>query len=454
MYDIIVACTNNYGIGLNNGMAWKCPKELEIFREKTRDSVLIMGRKTVENLPLLKGRHIICVSRNENLDTSNYKNGGIVCPDLQTALIIASAKYPGKKIFVAGGAQIYNECFNTRVIHNLERIHVSYMKNEYKCDTFFEPDLDNFVIAEKTEYDEFTHFTLLKTEDGEEQYLKLLDEVYYHGAIRQGRNGMTKSLFTRHLKFNLTQGFPLLTTKKMFTRGILEELIFFLKGETDSTILEEKGVNIWKGNTSREFLDSLGMENRKVGVIGQMYGYQWRFYNAEYDENTNKPVLNHQGIDQLKNVIDAINTDPQSRRILLTSYNPVQAEQGVLYPCHSIVIQFYVDGTNLDMFCYNRSQDLFLGTPFNIASSAFLLSIIANICKLTPRMLNITLGDAHIYESHLDIIETQTERQPYKFPTMQITKELTLENLETLTPKDFVISNYMCYPPIKKEMVV
>jgi thymidylate synthase len=237
----------------------------------------------------------------------------------------------------------------------------------------------------------------------------------------------------------------------MFLRGIVEELLFFIRGETDSKILENKNVNIWKGNTDRKFLDSVGMEDRKEGIMGPLYGYQWRHFNADYDENNTTPL--DKGIDQLQNVIDTIKRDPSSRRILLTSYNPCQSKQGVLYPCHSIIIQFYVSEEFLDMYCYNRSQDLFLGVPFNIASSSLLLLLIAKVVNLTPRYLNIGMGDIHIYKQHYEAVETQLDRLPYRFPKIEIKDVKSLKDIENLKYEDFILIDYLHYPVIKSEMI-
>lgn len=297
--------------------------------------------------------------------------------------------------------------------------------------------------------------------DIETQYLNLLDKILKYGDFRKTRNSNTYSLFSETLKVDLRDGFPLLTTKKMFIRGIIEELLFFLKGETDSKILEEKNVNIWKGNTSREFLDSLDMKYRKEGIMGPMYGYQWRYFNSEYNEKNGNPLEYSNHIDQLEDVINLIKNDPFSRRILLTSYNPSQSKQGVLYPCHSIVCQFYCDSNNnLDMNCYNRSQDIFHGVPFNIASSALLLMIIASITGKIPRYLNIIMGDVHIYDLHVESVKLQIQRTPYKLPKLVINDNKiklisnNLKELDKLNFEDFKLYDYNYHPAIKVDMVV
>lgn len=427
MCDMIVCCSQNYGIGYEGKMAWHCPSELALFRQKTLESVLIVGRITNENLPPLKNRIVIEVSR----DGKSIEK------------VIDENK--GSRIFIAGGGQVYQYALENRLVN---RIHLSLLNKNYVCDTFLDRKLlQDWMIIEETKYEDFTHQILVYFH--EFQYLRLLKEIKESGKSKIGRNGETFSKFFKNFSFNLQEGFPLLTTKKMFTRGILEELIFFIRGETNSKLLEEKGVNIWKGNTSRDFLDQNGMVDRQEGFMGPMYGYQWRFFNAEYDELSGKPIGNEH-VDQLKYVLDMIKNDPSSRRILMTTFNPSQASNGVLYPCHSIVNQFYVENEYLDMSCYNRSQDLFLGVPFNIASSSFLLSIIAKISNLKPRFLHMTMGDVHIYKEHMGVIDEQLNRKPYPFPTLSIRDDITIDSLAV---EDFTISNYRCYDAIKANMV-
>jgi thymidylate synthase len=189
--------------------------------------------------------------------------------------------------------------------------------------------------------------------------------------------------------------------------------------------------------------------------MGPMYGYQWRFFNSTYKTNNEGYPIStcEKGVDQLKDVVHLIKTEPNSRRILMTSYNPVQAKLGVLYPCHSITIQFYVQDNFLDMFCYNRSQDAFLGVTFNIASSALLLMIVCKLTDKIPRFLYMTMGDTHIYSSHINQVETQLLNIPYVFPTLSIPNIESIEDIEKLEAKDFILSNYQSYPSIKAEMI-
>jgi thymidylate synthase len=441
MFDVILCVDKNNGIGLNSRMPWNCPEEMAEFKKTTDGSVLIMGRKTVQYLPKLERRTIVCISRDLNEEAvKNYKNKVILKDSIKSALDFARERYPNKKVFVAGGGAIYELVF-TEFVNSIDTIHLSIMKKEYLCDTHVKIP-STFIIDSHEEHDEFSSYKMIKGSTDESQYISLLKTILSQGKYRETRNAMTCSSFVHHMKFDLTKGFPLLTTKKMFWKGIVEELLFFLRGDTNSKLLEEKGINIWKGNTSRKFLDSHGFSSREEGEMGPMYGYQWRRFNG--DEKT----------DQLSALLETLRADPSSRRALMTDFNPLQARDGVLYPCHSIILQFYVDGEYLDMFCYNRSSDIFLGLPFNIASSSLLLSIIAKACKLTPRYFNLTLGDAHIYKDHLKQVHEQMERRMFVLPELEIVPDIySVTDIEELRLEDFVLNSYKCHPPIKAEMI-
>ena len=183
------------------------------------------------------------------------------------------------------------------------------------------------------------------------------------------RNAKTYSIFDNSITFDMKDGFPLLTTKRMFWKGIVEELLFFIRGDTNSKHLEDKGVRIWQGNTTQEFIDNIGLPYQE-GDMGPMYGFMWRHFGADYT-GCNTDYTN-QGFDQLSKIVEEIKTNPHSRRILMSDFDPSRAHQGVLYPCHSLVLQFYVrDGKFLDVKMYQRSVDSFLGEPFNIASTFY-----------------------------------------------------------------------------------
>lgn len=273
----------------------------------------------------------------------------------------------------------------------------------------------------------------------EKSYLQLLNEVMLHGEEENDRTGVgTKSLFGKSLKFDLSNGtIPMLTSKKMFARGVFEELMFFIRGQTDSKILEAKGVNIWKGNTSREFLDKRGLDYPE-GEMGPMYGRQWR----------------GKEIDQLKEVFNLIKNDPNSRRIVMSSWDVDNLDKMVLAPCHPFT-QFYVKKGKLDCQFVCRSTDLFLGFPFNVLSYAMLTHFLAKAAGLEAHELTFVGGDVHIYKTHYDAVREQLKNEPYDFPTMKINKELSsIEDIEKLEFIDIKIENYQHHTAIKAEMAI
>uniref|UniRef100_A0A6C0CZ30 Thymidylate synthase n=1 Tax=viral metagenome TaxID=1070528 RepID=A0A6C0CZ30_9ZZZZ len=792
MFNVILAIDPDNGIGKNGILPWNCKDEIELFKKNTMGTILIMGKNTVNTLPYLPNREIYCVTSDisfSNTITNNVKCFTTFEKALEQALL-ENSLMEVKDIFVAGGAKLYNYVF-TRHFDLIKKVYISIMHNIYDCDTYVEIPRQ-FVTESYVKYADFDYYILQPQKDVEEfQYLNLLKDVLVNGDKRNTRNGYTLSLFGKHLKFDLRNQFPLLTTKKMFTRGIIEELLFFIRGETDSKKLEEKNVTIWKGNTSTEFLKSMNLpyaegvlgpcfvkgtnvltsngyksienvlitdllyshlgnwkaiteifiknykenllsvklnahspivttpdhpfyarrvssncfgfknfdqpkwisakeldnnyvvgmkiektdtednfmfsqsdemwflfglfvaggniendivylsinntdtntidrvkpiiilqmvreiENKyrfyddnirillqewfgddiytkwipnqlhkapnhliriflegylssnnciadqvaalpnckrytiestdvaysiqrlylKLGYIASLsvihtkfnvpnipekiyllelyeyeniypnsfiendycwfavectnivlnsetlvynfdvvddhtytventsvhncYGYQWRYFNSPYMTESGRPIIKklahlsyYKGIDQLKYVIDLIKSDPTSRRILMTTFNPMQARDGVLFPCHSITLQFYVQDNYIDMFCYNRSSDLFLGLPFNIASSSLLLILISKVCKLTPRYFHLSLGDCHIYDSHIEAVRTQISRIPYKFPTIMVNDVNSIEDIENMSSDDFKLYDYYCHSSIKAEMIV
>ena len=476
MTELIVAMDSNGGIGFNHTLPWRNRSELAVFRRKTLSKTLVVGRRTRDTLPPLDGRDIVCLTRrkivcsNRSCDESLARSSQTPhqyklmsrLSDIETGCCIGSildittfANWQTTTM-IAGGAQVYELALATRAGGEplVKTVHMSVMEGDYECDTYFNTRwLDDFVIVTTEPGDGFVHHTLKRTANGERQYLSLVQSILVDGKVREGRNGRTLSKFKSDFVFDLRNGFPLLTTRKMFLRGIVEEFIFFVTGQTDSNALLEKKVRIWEGNTTVEFLSDRGLAYAP-GVMGPMYGYQWRHYNAPYNvDPSGRPLEPVGGVDQLANVIELIKTDPRSRRILMTVYNPCQAEEGVLYPCHSITIQFYVDDNYLDMFCYNRSQDVALGVPFNIASSSLLLMTVSELTSKIPRFLYMTMGDAHIYEQHTAEITAQLARIPYELPTVTIPPLESLDDLTTLKASDFVLSSYVFHPPIKMAMV-
>lgn len=289
---------------------------------------------------------------------------------------------------------------------------------------------------------------------GEKQYLSLLKDILENGEERDGRNGKTLSLFGQRLEFDLSKGFPLLTTKRVFWRGVVEELLWFLRGSTDATELQAKNVHIWDGNTSREYLDAVGLTHYPVGELGPGYGFQWRCFGGDYPQREN-------GVDQVHYLLTELSANPHGRRAVLSAWNPKQASQMALVPCH-VLYQFYVGSKGLSCQLYCRSQDVCAGTPFNIASMALLTSLLGALLHIPTDRVILIAGDTHVYEQHVENAHIQVTRDPYIPPQLVIKKpvppkESTVDEkmswLEALTFEDLELANYNCHPPLKYEMI-
>ncbi len=264
----------------------------------------------------------------------------------------------------------------------------------------------------------------------EQQYLELLELVLESGATKTDRTGTgTLSVFGRQLRFGLRDSFPLLTTKKLHLKSIVLELLWFLRGDTNVKWLQERGVSIW---------DQWADAN---GDLGPVYGYQWRHWRTPAGGE----------IDQIKNVIEAIKKKPDSRRHLVTAWNPADVDRMALPPCHAL-FQFYVAGGKLSCQMYQRSADLFLGVPFNIASYALLTRMVAQVTGLQADEFVLTLGDAHLYLNHLDQAREQLLRSPRPFPRMRLNAEV--RDLFAFRYEDFTLEGYEPHPAIKAPIAV
>ena len=262
------------------------------------------------------------------------------------------------------------------------------------------------------------------------QYLDLLQHVLDNGCDKGDRTGTgTRSVFGHQMRFNLAEGFPVLTTKKLHLRSIIHELLWFIAGDTNIKYLNDNGVRIW---------DEWADEN---GDLGPVYGHQWRSW----------PAPNGETIDQFKNTIEMIKNNPNSRRLIVSAWNPAEVDKMALPPCHSL-FQFYVADGKLSCQLYQRSADIFLGVPFNIASYALLTMMVAQVCDLEAGDFVHTFGDAHLYNDHLEQAKLQVTRTPKKLPQMKINPEV--KDIFKFTGDDFELINYEADPHIKAKVSV
>jgi thymidylate synthase len=284
---------------------------------------------------------------------------------------------------------------------------------------------------------------------GENGYVKLLKETLGDGERKTTRNGVVQSIFGCMINFkDIATSFPLITTKKMFFRGIVEELLWFLRGSTNAHVLKQKNIHIWDGNSTREYLDSVGLDYPE-GELGPVYGWQWRKFGKEYGDAADAADAT-EGIDQIKYVFEELLKDTNSRRAVLTAWNPTDLQKMALPPCHILYI-FHKSSKGLSCHLTLRSSDLFLGLPFNIASTALLTQIFAHVLHIPANEISLSICDAHIYEEHTQQVEKQIASDSFDLPKVLIKKvapdvassiDEKILWIEELAFEDFELSNY------------
>nr|CAD1842849.1 unnamed protein product [Ananas comosus var. bracteatus] len=474
-YQVVVAATRDLGIGKDGKLPWKLPSDLKYFKEVTvstldpsKKNAVIMGRKTWESIPLqyrpLPGRLNIILTRSGSFDIATLQNV-ICCASLSSALeLLSSTPYSLsiEKVFVIGGGQVLRDALNAP---ECEAIHLTDIETSFDCDTFipsidfsvFQPWYSSIPTVENNirysfvtyvrvrssapdklhasngceptennshkdqfEVEKFSFLPKVIFERHEEyMYLKLVQDIIENGATKNDRTGTgTLSKFGCQMRFNLRRSFPLLTTKRIFWRGVVEELLWFISGSTNAKVLQDKGIYIWDGNASREYLDSAGLAHREEGDLGPIYGFQWRHFGAEYIDM--HADYTGKGFDQLLDVIDKIKNNPNDRRIILSAWNPSDLKKMALPPATCLHKLFYVEKGELSCQMYQRSADMGLGVPFNIASYSLLTCIIAQVCGLSPGDFVHVIGDAHVYRTHVRPLEEQIQKQPKPFPILKI----------------------------------
>jgi dihydrofolate reductase / thymidylate synthase len=448
--------SKNGGFGYKSKLPWSIPEDMKFFKQTTlpkekEDNILIMGKKTWESITVpLPKRKIIVVSHS----TLHLPQGVYTAPSLSTALCLIKGWKTNGTIFVIGGVQLLKESFSSPW---LERIYCSevFFPSQPLYDTWFsEPIPSSFEQVKCDDVKtEMYHVTFSqwnkKRHTDENHYLSLLSSALSSGTTKIDRTKVgTWSIFGPQIEFDLSKGFPLITTKRVFFRGVVEELLWMLRGNTQNKILNDKGVHIWDGNASQDYLNSIGIYHFPEGELGKIYGHQWRHWNGFFTPQTGSVG----GVDQIHSIVHQLKTNPDSRRLIVSAWNPSDLSEMALPCCHCFW-QCFVD-TNvsppvLSMKVYLRSNDLFLGAPFNIASYALLVHMLAYLCHYQVGKLIYTVGDAHIYQNHFDQVKEQLLRPCRPFPQLSISPLFPRSFPEEFQWEDFILTDY--YPHSKME---
>ena len=478
MKIIVALSKHNGGIGYNNNIPWFIKEDLVHFKnitcynqtnnEKSKN-VVVMGRKTWESIPEknkpLKNRINIILTHNKNQEFINsinkYNNSSNIVLIKDNFNDIIELNRMNKvhntgNIFIIGGSQIYKQALDSGCV---EDIIVTEIYNKYICDIYFPKIKDNFKITSVSKFfkSDTNHYRFIRYsniqinknicawENTEElSYLKLMSKIINEGIETSDRTNVgTFSVFGEKLEYNLEDTFPALTTKKIFFKGIIEELLLYISGKTDNTILNDKNIHIWDGNTTREFLDKRNLHMYPINDMGETYGFNFRHYGADYVNC--KMDYSGAGFDQLQNAIDLIRTDPNSRRIIINLWNPATNYKAALPSCLCFY-QFYVDTKNhkLNLQIYIRSSDFFLANNWNTLTGALLVHMICNLkdINLTPGKLSVITGDTHIYKTHIEQVKENLTRSPRPFPKLVIGEPK--DKIEEYSLKDFKLYGY--YP--------
>eukprot|EP00448_Togula_jolla_P018061 CAMPEP_0170591302 /NCGR_PEP_ID=MMETSP0224-20130122/12331_1 /TAXON_ID=285029 /ORGANISM="Togula jolla, Strain CCCM 725" /LENGTH=486 /DNA_ID=CAMNT_0010915157 /DNA_START=56 /DNA_END=1516 /DNA_ORIENTATION=+ len=480
--SIIAATTPKGGIGKDGTLPWHLPEDMAHFKRITtagiagdsRQNVVIMGRKTWESIPEkfrpLPGRINLVLTRAASPEAL-YPSGVLTASSISSALELLGKRDDVLEVFVIGGQNAYKEAVEMECC---ERIFITRIGVDMECDAFF-PAFDDtlyrasasrtssrgaipydFVLYERIKDGDSKAMVSLPAALGElkpheeYQYLEAIADIIKNGVVTDDRTGVgTRAMFGKMMRFDLRKSFPLLTTKRVFWRGVAEELLWFVKGDTNAKNLSDKGIKIWDGNGSREFLDKRGLSHREEGDLGPVYGFQWRHFGAKYVDM--HADYTGQGVDQLAECIRKIKEDPNDRRILLSAWNPADLELMALPPCH-MFCQFYVANGELSCLMYQRSCDMGLGVPFNIASYSLLTLMVAQVCGLKPGDFIHTLGNAHVYENHVTPLESQLERTPRPFPILKVNPDV--KDIDGFKMSDFELIGYSPHAKIAMDMAV
>jgi dihydrofolate reductase/thymidylate synthase len=451
-FKIIVAIDTHNGMSKNKTIPWHCKGDLQFFHTTTvgnGDNAVIMGRNSYFDMPHrpLKDRHNIVVSKtlSQTQLSATLKSSLLDC--------LFNSSETGQ-LFVCGGESIYREAL-TVFGQYCDEVYVTRIHGDYQCDQRFPFELiENWpctLIRDSSEYSIYSY----KRNTEELNYLSLLRSILPSEKRADRTEIGTHSIFGAKMEFNIENRLPLLTNKKINYESIVKELLWIVSGSTDSKVLEQQAVTIWKDNSTRKFLDNRGLVTYDEGDIGPGYGFQLRHWGAEY-RGKNADYSN-QGLDQLNALIYQLKNNPFSRRHILSYWNVADIENMAVPPCHAFV-QFYVrdEGKRrlLDIQLYQRSADMFLGIPYNIAFYSTLNYMISFLCDMVPGRFIHILGDAHIYANHVEAVEKLLKREPYNFPQLKLVGLDQIKTIDQFRLENFVLENYKYHPFIKAPMAI
>tara|TARA_B100000780_G_scaffold248513_1_gene193867 strand:- start:1164 stop:2753 length:1590 start_codon:yes stop_codon:yes gene_type:complete len=498
---IVAIAGKTRGIGLNGKLPWRLKGDMAFFKKitttvrstfshETAQNAVVMGRKTWMSIPKkfrpLPNRLNIVLSRSADVRTiCELPKEVLSANSFDNALDqLAPLRLSGEiaDVFAIGGASVYKAALDSG---SCETVYVTRVEKEVECDVFF-PELkkEEYRLANTSERKEekgigYTFETFARNATAaaptgetksdtsstsssstsssasvpheEYQYLDLIRSIMEDGDERMDRTGTgTRSKFGATMRYSLRDGImPLLTTKRTFWRGVAEELLWFVSGSTNAKELQDKGIKIWDGNGSREYLDSIGLTEREEMDLGPVYGFQWRHFGAEY--GTMHDNYDGKGVDQVAKLIETIKTNPTDRRMIITAWNPAAFHLMALPPCHMFA-QFYVANGELSCQMYQRSADMGLGVPFNIASYSLLTYMIAEVCGLKTGDFVHVIGDAHVYMNHLEPLKEQLKREPRPFPKFKFKRKVT--DIDDFKYEDFELTGYKPHKRIAMEMSV
>jgi thymidylate synthase len=378
---------------------------------------------------------------------------------------------PEGKIYLIGGGKTFSIFLKDQELlpKNLIICHI-VPEISIEADCSFDPSLiGNYslsgysenITGESLKY-RYIYYSLQNNVHQETKYLELMKDILENGCERIDRTCTgTLSLFGTRMKFDISESIPMLTTKRIPFRVILEELLWFCRGDTDAKILQRKGIKIWNGNTTREFLDNRGLNHYPEGIIGPQYGFLWRHYGAKYSprfaDTSSIDANTIGGVDQLKYVEDLLENDPFSRRIIISAWNPSQLNEQALPSCH-LLLQFYVTEEYgkryLSCMFTMRSSDNFLASSFNCVSYSILTYILAIRHNMKPKDLIYVAGDTHIYKNHVEQVREQLKRDPRPFPRLKVSTDLVKKDWKDMTLKDFELIGYFPHPTISASMAI